>query len=67
MNPRLGVSMRSDEDDRYSASLGLKLRLKFKTGHAGHTNVGDQACGLVSRVGFQKLFCGAEAKRRQAV
>jgi hypothetical protein len=66
-NPHLGITMRSDEDDRYSASLGLKLRLQLKTGHARHTNVGDQACRLVSRFGIQELFRGAEAKRGQAI
>jgi len=59
--------MRSDEDDRYSASLGLKLRLQFKTGHARHANVGDQARSLASGFGIQEMFRGAEAKRGQAV
>jgi hypothetical protein len=62
-NPHLGITMRSDEDDRYSASLGVKLRLQFKTGHARHTNVGDQARSLVSGFGIKELFRGAEAKR----
>jgi hypothetical protein len=62
-NPHLVVAMRSDEDDRYSASLGVKLRLQFKTGHARHTNVGDQARSLVSGFGIKELFRGAEAKR----
>jgi hypothetical protein len=66
-NPHLGVAMRSDEDDRYSASLGLKLRLQFKTGHARHANVGDQARSRVSGLGIQELLRGVEAKRGQAV
>jgi hypothetical protein len=40
--------MRSDENDGYSASFGLKLLLQFKTGHAWHANVRDQARCLVS-------------------
>jgi hypothetical protein len=67
MNPHLGVTMCGDEDDRYSASLGFELRLQFKTGHARHTNVGDQARGLVSRFGIQELFRGAEAQPGQSV
>jgi hypothetical protein len=67
MNPHLGVAMRSDEDDRYWASLGLKPYLQFKTGHARHTNVADQAGGLGSGSRIQELFCGAEAERGQPV
>jgi len=59
--------VRSDEDDRYSASLGLKLRLQFKTGHAWHANVSDQARSLASGLRVQELFRGTEAKRGQAV
>ena len=59
--------MRSDEDDGYSASFGLKLRLQFKAGHARHANVGDQAGGLVSGFGIQELFCGTEAECGQPV
>jgi len=54
--------MRSDEDDGYSASFGLKLRLQFKAGQARHANVDDQARGLVSGFRFQELFGGAEAE-----
>jgi hypothetical protein len=64
-NSRLRVAMRSDEDDRYSAPFGVELRLQFKTGHARHANVGDQARGLVSGVGIEELFRGAEAECRQ--
>ena len=67
MNPHLGVTMRSDEDDRYSASLGLKVRLQFKTGHARHANIGNQARSLTSSFGIQELFRGAEATCGQAV
>jgi hypothetical protein len=67
MDPHLGITMRSDEDDRYKASLGLKLRLQFKTGHAWHANISDQARNLASGLGIQELFRGAEAKRGQAV
>jgi len=67
MNPHLGVAMRGDEDDRYSTSLGLELRLQFKTGHARHANISDQARNLASGLGIQELFRGAEAKRGQAV
>jgi hypothetical protein len=67
MNPHLGIAMRSDEDDRYSASLGFELCLQFKTGQTRHANVGDQARGLVSSFGVQELFRGAEAQRGQAV
>jgi hypothetical protein len=66
-NPHLRVTMRRDEDDWYFASLGFKPRMQFKTGHTRHLNVGDQACSLVSRVGLQKLFRGAEANRGQAI
>ncbi len=54
--------MRSDEDDGYSASFGLKLRLQFKAGHARHANVDDQARCLVSGFRFQELFRGTEAE-----
>ncbi len=54
--------MRSDEDDGYSASFGLKVRLQFKAGHARHANVDDQARGLVSGFRFQELFRGTEAE-----
>jgi hypothetical protein len=67
MDPNPGITMRSDEDDRYSASLGLKLRLQLKTGHARHANIGDQARSLASGFGPQELFRRAEAKRGQAV
>jgi hypothetical protein len=67
MDPHLGITMRSDEDDRYSTSLDLKLHLQFKTGHARHTNISDQARSLASGLGIQELFRGAEAKRGQAV
>jgi len=58
----LGVAMRSDEDDGYSASFSLKLRLQFQTGHAWHANVDDQARGLVSGFRIQELFRGTEAE-----
>jgi hypothetical protein len=48
MNPHLVVAMRSDEDDRQGTPFGLKLLLQFKTGHAWHANVRDQAHCLVS-------------------
>jgi len=67
MDPHLGITMSSDEDDRYPASLGLKLRLQFKTGHARHANISDQARNLASGLRVQKLFRGAEAKRGQAL
>ena len=67
MDPHLGITMRSDEDDWYSTSLGLKLPLQFKTGHARHANVGNQARSLAPSLGIQELFRGAEAKRGQAV
>jgi len=66
-SPNPGITMRSDEDDRYSTSLGLKLRLQLKTGHARHANIGDHARSLASGFGTQELFRGAEAKRGQAV
>ena len=59
--------MRSDEDDRYSESLRLKLRVQFKTGHTWHANVGDQAPSLFAGIGMQELFRGAEAERVQAI
>ena len=59
--------MRSDEDDGYSAAFGLKLRLHFKTGHARHANVGDQARGFVSSFGIQELLRGAKAERGQPI
>jgi len=59
--------MRSDEDDGYPASSGLKLRLQLKAGHARHANVGDETGGLVSGFGIQELFRGAEAERGQPV
>ena len=59
--------MRSDEDDGYSPSFGLKLRLQFKAGHARHANVGDQTGGLVSGFGIQELFRGAKAERGQPI
>jgi hypothetical protein len=37
------VAAASDEDDRYRASFALKVRLQFKTRHAGPANVGNQA------------------------
>jgi len=67
MDTHLGITMRSDEDDRYSASLGLELCLQFKAGQTWHTNVGDQTRGLASSFGVQELFRGAEAQRGQAV
>jgi hypothetical protein len=67
MDPHLGIAMRCDENDRYSASLGLKLRLQFKTGHARHANISDQARSLASGFGIQEMFRGDEAKRGQAV
>ena len=57
----------SDEDDRYSASLRLELCLQFKAGHAWHANVRDQARGIVSAFGNQKLFRGTEAERAEAI
>jgi hypothetical protein len=48
MNPHPVVAIRSDEDDRQSAPFGFKLRLQFKTGHARHLNVRDQADCVVS-------------------
>jgi hypothetical protein len=66
-NSHLGITMRSDEDDRYSALLGLKLRLQFKTCHSRYANVGDQARSLVPRFGIQELFRGTEAERGQPV
>jgi len=65
--PHFGIAMRSDEDDRYPAALSLEPRLKFKTGHAGHTNVGDQARSLVPGSGIEELFCGAETQRGEAI
>ena len=59
--------MRSDEDNGYSASFGLKLRLQFKAGHARHANVGDQTGDLVSGFGIQELFRRTEAERGQPV
>jgi hypothetical protein len=41
--------------------------LQFKTGHAWHANISDQARNLASGLGIQELFRGAEAKRGQAV
>jgi len=67
MDPHLGITVRSDEDDWYSASLGLKVRMQFKTGHAWHANISDQARNLASGLGIQELFRGAKAKRGQAV
>jgi hypothetical protein len=67
MDSHLGVAMRSDKDDWQRTSLGLKLCLQFKTGHARHANVGDQARSLASGFGIQEMFRGAEAKRGQAV
>jgi hypothetical protein len=66
-NPHFGIAMRSHEDDWYPASLSLKLRLKFKTGHAGHTNVGDEARSLVPSSAIQELFCGAETQCGEAI
>ena len=66
-NPHLGVAMRCNENDRYSASFSLELRLQVKSGHARHANIGDQAHSLASGFGIQELFRGAEAKRGQAV
>lgn len=66
-NSHLGITMRSDEDDWCSGSLGLKLCLQFKPGHARHTNIGDEARSVASGFGIQELFCRAEAKRGQAV
>jgi hypothetical protein len=57
------VAAPGDEDDRYSASFGLKLCLQFNTRHARHANVGNQACGLVPGAGIQELLCGVEAER----
>ena len=59
--------MRSNEDDGYSASFGLKLRLQVKAGHARHTNVDDQARSLVSGFRFQELLRGPEAEGGQTV
>jgi hypothetical protein len=59
--------MRSEENDGYSAPFVLKLRLQFKTGHARHANVGDQARGFVSGFGIQELFRGAKAERGQPI
>jgi hypothetical protein len=41
--------VRSYENDGYLASFGLELRLQFKTGHARHANIGDQAPDVPSR------------------
>ena len=59
--------MCSDKDDWYSASLGLKLRLQFKTGHPRHANVGDQARSLVAGLGIEEFSRGAKAESGQAV
>jgi hypothetical protein len=57
------VAAPGDEDDRYSASFGLKLCLQFNTRYAWHTNVSNQTFGLVSGSGIQELLCAVEAER----
>jgi hypothetical protein len=59
--------MRCNENDRYSASFSLELRLQVKSGHARHANIGDQARSLVSGSRLQKLFRRTEAERGQPI
>ena len=57
--------MSRDEDDRYSGSVGIELRLQFKTGHAWQADVSDQARSVVSGVGLEELFGEVEAESIQ--
>jgi hypothetical protein len=61
------VAVRRDEDDGYSASFGLQLRLQFMTGYARQANVGDKTRRVVSGFGAQEMLGGAEANRRQPI
>jgi hypothetical protein len=60
------VPMRSDKDYGNPAVLGVQPGLEVEARHSRHTNVSNEACGMVLLAGIQELFRRRKCPRWQA-
>jgi hypothetical protein len=65
LNPHLGISVSSNEDDWDIALLMFKPGLQFQTGHLRHKDVSYQALGLTMQTGCEEFFRGSKAPRHE--
>src|SRR5260370_7313196 len=66
LNPHFGIAMRGDEDDRYSATLGLELRLQFKARHSRHSNIHNQTSDPLFLSHSPELSSRSQPRRPQS-
>jgi hypothetical protein len=58
--------MRSDKDYGNPATLGVQSGLQVEARHSRHTNVSDEACGMVLLPRIQEILGGSVRPRWQA-